>query len=84
MALDDFIMVTGEEWVEVQNATELVNQGGMDNLTMASVIAGNDWNGVREWAEAVGVITDQQTILNARMIDSGSDVKIWLIVAPLG
>jgi len=84
MALDDFIMVTGEEWVEVQNATELVNQGGMDNLTMASVIAGNDWNGVREWAEAVGVITDQQTVLNARMIDSGSEVKIWLIVAPLG
>ena len=84
MASDDFVLVTGEEWVEVQNATELVNQGGMDNLTMASVIAGNDWNGVREWAEAVGVITDQQTILNARMIDSGSDVKIWLIVAPLG
>lgn len=84
MASDDFILVTGQEWVEVQNATELVNQGGMDNLTMAGAIAGNEWNGVREWAEAVGVITDQQTVLNARMIDSGSEVKIWLIVAPLG
>ena len=83
MAEDDFVLVAGDEWREVQNASVLVNQGGMDNLTLSAAIANHEWNGVREWAEAVEAITSSETVLNARMIDAGvGDIHVWLVVAP--
>lgn len=79
MAAGDFVLVAGEEWTEVQNASVLVNQGGMDNLTLAAAIANQEWNSVREWAEAVGVITETETVENARMVDAGTDIHVWIV-----
>lgn len=84
---DNFLLVTPEGWTEVQNASALVRQGGMDENQLATLIAGHDWPPVTQWAEDVNLIQSGQVITDARIFDLGTQVpgeiniRLFVIIA---
>ena len=78
----DFLIVAGEEWQEVPNATELINNGiGVNNLQQ--MIDGQEWGNISPMLEDAGLIPANATISNAKFVNTGDanePLKMWFIL----
>lgn len=84
--IPDFLLVSAPPWVELENASTLVGQAGMDAGQFAAYTAQDDYVAISQWAEDLGICAVGQTIVSAKIFDVGSDdslgtvnVRIFLI-----
>ncbi len=81
MANEDFLLVVGNGWEEIPNATQLIdNNIGEEGLQQ--MISGLEWNNISQWLENLGLIPENHQIQNARLLntnDSQERLRFWII-----
>ncbi len=79
MAVDDFLLVVGDGWIEINNATEFVRTT-TGEPQMIEFISNGEWPQLSQYLEDYGLIEPNSIITDARIINTGSgedNIKMW-------
>lgn len=83
MDIDDFLLITSEQWTEIQDATTFI-QTTVSDTQMQSYIAQQEWSAITQVMEDYGLIQSGTTVTNARMFNTGevdNNLRMWVILA---
>jgi hypothetical protein len=82
MAINDFILVVGDGWIEIQNATHFINTT-TGEAQMLEMIGNGEYPQISQYLEDAGFIEPNTTISNARMINTGAtedNLRMWYVL----
>lgn len=74
--MDDFLLVAGMNWIEVENPLEKFP----DPYTIQDLAYNQDWFPLSQHFEDAGLIEPNTLIAEARVINTGNtpaDIRIW-------
>ncbi len=87
MAVDDFLLIASDEWIEIENATHVVNVNGGPSNAQGIIDSGvfapfDEYDGIKETA----YLPEGNTVIDARMFNTGDPVEpihLWIKIAPV-
>lgn len=78
---DQFLMVVTDNWTELQNANEFVQQNGESQLI--DLQNTNQLGGIDALLGDFGVIPEGMTLSDFRMFREADNFRIWYILVPI-
>jgi hypothetical protein len=82
--MDEFLLITTPEWVEVPNFDQV-----MLYVVSTDVVQGwithEEWGALNQFGEDTGILPPGRTIVNARLFVTGDDanpVRFWMVTQP--
>lgn len=76
-----FLLLHGPEWIEIEYATELVYLWGEDGIY--TMINGQSWGELDGLIEAEGLLPVGQTVSNGKAFRDGNIFRLWVTFSPL-
>lgn len=75
---DEFLLITPEGWIEIEDAVSFVSQIG-ESLVYEMISAG-EFENLSQHMESQGLILENQVIQNARMINTPDGYRFWYVI----
>lgn len=78
---EDFLLIVGNGWVELPNATQWID-GNIGEEGVQQMINGMEWSNLSNFMEASGIIGENQVIQGARLINTtepANRLRFWYI-----
>jgi hypothetical protein len=82
--MDQFLLITTPEWVEVPNFREVIQFVASADAVQAW-ISGEDWGALNQFGEDTGILPAGNTIVNARLFATGDEaapLRFWMVLQP--
>lgn len=77
---DNFVMVIPEGWIEIENATQMIETWGENGVI--STIQQQAWGEVDSMLEAAGILPTGKTTADARLFSAGESgaqrLRFWV------
>jgi hypothetical protein len=81
MTHDEFLLLHGPDWIEIQDANDLVYSWGEESIL--TMINSQSWGELDGIIEAAGHLPPGMTVSNGKAFRDGSNFRLWVVFSPL-